>query len=45
MRITIGDILGWPAVGMSMPDILEDFLKLEESYIYTALAYAEDREH
>jgi uncharacterized protein (DUF433 family) len=45
MRITVGDILGWLAAGMSVPEILEDFPELEEKDIYAALAYAADREN
>ncbi|MFP4090876.1 MAG: DUF433 domain-containing protein [Cyclobacteriaceae bacterium] len=36
MRITVGDILGWLAAGMSIPEILEDFPELEEKDIYAA---------
>jgi len=45
MRITVGDILGWLAAGMSVPEILEDFPELEEKDIYAALSYAADREN
>jgi uncharacterized protein (DUF433 family) len=45
MRITVGDILGWLASGMSIPEILEDFPELEEKDIYAALSYAADREN
>ena len=45
MRITVGDILGWLAAGMSIPEILEDFPELEEQDIYAALSYAADREN
>ncbi len=45
MRITVGDILGWLASGMSVPEILEDFPELEERDIYAALSYAADREN
>jgi len=45
MRITVGDILGWLAAGMNIPEILEDFPELEEKDIYAALAYAADREN
>jgi uncharacterized protein (DUF433 family) len=45
MRITVGDILGWLAAGMSVPEILEDFPELKEQDIYAALAYAADREN
>lgn len=45
MRITVGDILGWLASGMSVKDILEDFEELKEEDIYAALSFAADREN
>jgi len=45
MRITVGDILGWLASGMSTTDILDDFEELNEKDIYAALSYAADREN
>jgi len=45
MRITVGDILGWLASGMTIPEILADFNELTESDIYAALSYAADREN
>lgn len=45
MRITVGDILGWLASGMTIKEILEDFDELEERDIYAALSYAADREN
>ena len=45
MRITVNDILGWLASGMSVQDILNDFDELEENDIYAALSYAADREN
>lgn len=45
MRITVGDILGWLASGMTIQQILEDFEELEETDIYAALSYAADREN
>lgn len=44
-RITVGDILGWLAAGMSIEEILTDFPELNENNIYAALAYAADREN
>ena len=44
MRITVGDILGWLASGMTIPEILEEFDELTEDDIYAALSYAADRE-
>ncbi|OQX81299.1 MAG: hypothetical protein B6D64_02125 [Bacteroidetes bacterium 4484_276] len=45
MRITVADILGWLASGMTVQDILTDFDELEEGDIYAALSYAADREN
>lgn len=45
MRITVGDILGWLASGMTIRDILDDFAELEENDIYAALRYAADQEN
>jgi len=45
MRITVNDILGWLASGMTIPDILADFDELTENDIYAALSFAADREN
>jgi uncharacterized protein (DUF433 family) len=45
MRITVGDILGWLASGMTIQEILSDFDELLEEDIYAALSYAADREN
>ena len=45
MRISVYDILGWLASGMSLNDIIEDFPALTKDDIMAALAYAADREH
>lgn len=45
MRITVGDILGWLASGMTIQEILIDFDELNENDIYAALSYAADREN
>jgi uncharacterized protein (DUF433 family) len=45
MRITVNDILGWLAAGMTIPEILIDFDELIEDDIYAALSYAADREN
>ena len=45
MRITVSDILGWLAAGMTVQDILADFDELTETDIYAALSYAADREN
>ncbi len=44
-RITVFDILGWLASGMTYEDILADFPELNMDDIKAALAYAADREH
>ena len=44
LRITVADILGWLAVGMSHDDILSDFPELTEEDIRASLAFAADRE-
>jgi uncharacterized protein (DUF433 family) len=45
MRITVYDILGWLASGMSTNEIMEDFPELTVEDIRAALAFAADREH
>jgi len=45
MRITVSDILGWLASGMTVNEILEEFEELEATDIYAALSYAADREN
>ena len=45
MRITVYDVLGWLAEGMSFAEILEDFPELTEEDIKACLAFAADREH
>jgi len=45
MRITVSDILGWLAAGMTVQDILKDFDELTENDVYAALSYAADREN
>jgi uncharacterized protein (DUF433 family) len=45
MRITVGDILGWLASGMTINQILIDFDELNEVDIFAALSYAADREN
>ncbi len=44
MRITVYDILGYLASGMSHEEILSDFPYLEEEDILTSLAFAADIE-
>jgi len=45
MRITVNDILGWLAAGMTTQEILADYDELVEEDIYAALSYAADREN
>jgi uncharacterized protein (DUF433 family) len=44
-RITVYDVLGWLASGMSFNDIIDDFPELTEEDIKACLSYAADREH
>lgn len=44
-RITVGDVLGWLASGMSVEEIVNDFPELSDVQIRACLAYAADREH
>ena len=44
-RISVYDVLGWMASGMSISDILEDYPELSEEQIRACLAFAADREH
>ena len=45
MRISVYDILGWLAAGMTNDQILEEYPELTVDDIRAALAYAADREH
>ena len=45
MRITVYDVLGWLAAGMSRAEILEDFPELTLEDIQACLDFAADREH
>lgn len=44
MRITVGDVLGWLAAGMSHDQIRGEYPELTEDDILACLAYAADRE-
>jgi len=44
-RITVYDVLGWLAAGMTNDEILADFPEITIEDIYACLAYAADREH
>jgi uncharacterized protein (DUF433 family) len=43
-RITVGDVLGWLASGMSFDEIIFDFEQLSREDILACLAYAAERE-
>jgi len=45
MRITVYDVLGWLASGMSQQDILRVFPELTAEDIQACLQFAADREH
>ena len=45
MRISVYDILGWLAAGMTNERIIEEFPELTLQDICAALAYAADRDH
>ena len=44
-RISVADVLGWLALGMSHADIIEDFPELTEEQIRACLIYAAGCEH
>jgi len=44
MRITVADVLGWLASGMSHAEIIDDFPELTEDDIRACLAYAAETE-
>ncbi|WP_188458074.1 DUF433 domain-containing protein [Psychroflexus planctonicus] len=44
-RITVFDVLGWLAIGMTNDEIIYDFPELTVNDIKACLAYAADREH
>jgi uncharacterized protein (DUF433 family) len=44
MRITVGDVLGWLAIGMSAQDIQDDFPEITDDDIRACLAFAAAKE-
>jgi uncharacterized protein (DUF433 family) len=44
LRITVADVLGWLAAGLSHQQIVADYPELTEDDIRACLAYAADRE-
>lgn len=45
MRISVYDVLGWLAAGMTAEEIISDFPELEAEDIKACLDFAADREH
>jgi uncharacterized protein (DUF433 family) len=45
MRITVYDVLGWLAAGMSTTEIIDDFPELMETDVLACLEFAADRDH
>jgi len=45
MRITVSDVLGWLASGMTEQEIVTDYPELTIEDIKASLSYAADREH
>jgi len=43
-RISVHDVLGWLASGMTIEDIIADFPQLNREQILACLAYSADRE-
>ena len=43
-RISVYDVLGWLASGMSFEEILEDFPQLTKEQLLACLAYSADKE-
>lgn len=43
-RISVGDILGWLASGMTHEEIIEDYPSLKDVHIRAALSFAANRE-
>ena len=43
-RISVYDVLGWLASGMTYEEILHDFPTLKKEHILACLAYSADRE-
>jgi uncharacterized protein (DUF433 family) len=44
-RISVYDVLGWLASGMSFAEIIDEFPELSEDMIRACLGFAADREH
>lgn len=44
-RITVADVLGWLAAGMTHQDIMDDFPEITEQDILACLTFAAEREN
>lgn len=44
-RISVSDVLGWMASGMTPEEIMNDFPQLKQNDILACLAYSADKEH
>ena len=44
-RITVYDVLGWLASGMTVEEVLQDYPELTDAKVRACLAYAADKEH
>ena len=44
LRITVGDVLGWLASGLTNREIIDDYPDLTEEDLRACLAFAADRE-
>jgi uncharacterized protein (DUF433 family) len=45
MRISVSDVLGWLASGMSDTEITDDYPEVTAEHIKACLAFAPNREH
>jgi uncharacterized protein (DUF433 family) len=45
MRITVDDVLGWLATGITTAEIIDDFPELTETDIRACLEFAADQEY
>lgn len=43
-RITVYDVLGWLAAGMTIQEITNDYPSLKREHIFACLAYSADKE-
>ena len=44
-RISVSDILGWLAAGMTYEEIMEDFPEIKKNHILASLTFAANREY